>query len=155
MKKTPYGERSDLDKVKSNWKKARGLYRREEWSTTILRSVTAVELTANYVIRKELMEKRSLDKDFVNHLLKWSNGIYGKFDKLILPLNKKSDELSALKALKNKVRDINTERNSIAHSGSFKKRTTAWLVMETSKEIIEELVSLYEEDFTLKMPNQK
>lgn len=149
-KKAVYSKRSDLEKVKSNWRKTKGLFTRGEWSTVVIRAVTTVELSANYVIRKELQEKRKLEKEFVDHLLIWANGIRGKFDKLLIPLFRKTDFEKDLKKLKKKVEDINKVRNIIVHSGQFKKEVTALRVMEESKEIIETLISEYERDFKLK-----
>jgi len=150
-KRMPYSERTDLEKVRSNWRKAQGLYKREEWSTVVLRSVTAVELAANYVIRKELSDKRNLEEHFVEHLMIWANGIRGKFEKIILPLLKKETAFEdELKKIKKKVEWINTERNSIAHSGQFKVEPTAKKVIEFSKEIIETMIAPYEPDFKLK-----
>jgi hypothetical protein len=148
--KRAYSERTDLEKVQSNWKKAVGLYSRKEWSTVIMRSVTAVELAANYVIRKELIEKRKLENEFVDHLMIWANGIRGKFEKLILPLAINAQAASDLKKVKKKIDEINMERNSIAHSGQFKQQSTAKHVLQSSREIIETLVQIYESDFSLK-----
>jgi hypothetical protein len=149
-KKKPYSQRSDIEKITSNWKKTNGLYNKREWSTTVMRAVTSVELAANLVIRKELEEKRMIDKDFVDHLLVWANGIRGKFDKLIVPICKSSEHLPKFKALNKKVQEINQERNSIAHSGHFSNEKTAKSVMVSSKEIIETLIGIYEEGFILK-----
>ena len=149
-KKKPYSLRSDIEKIQSNWKKVRGLYRNEEWSTVIMRAVTTVELSANYLIRKELQEKRNLEEDFVDHLLIWANGIRGKFDKLIVPIFRSTEFEKELKKLNKKVQEINKERNSIAHSGQFKRKSTATKVLDDSKDITEALISIHEENFQLK-----
>ncbi len=149
-KKKPYNQRTDLEKIKSNWKKTKGLFKREEWSTVVMRAVTTVELAANYVIRKELQERRNIEEEFVNHLLIWANGIRGKFDKLIVPLFINTDLAKELKTLNKKAQEINRERNSVAHSGQFKEKLIATKVMDVSKEITEALISIYENDFQLK-----
>lgn len=149
-KKKPYSQRTDLEKISSNWKKTKGLYSRKEWSTTVMRAVTTVELAANYTIRKELEEKRKIDSEFVDHLLIWANGIRGKFDKLIIPACKSSTHINTIKSLNKKVQDINTKRNGIAHSGQFSSAKTAKTVMDNSKEIIEALIGIYEKGFRLK-----
>ena len=92
-KRKPYSYRTDIEKIESNWTKTRGLYDRKEWSGAIVRAATAVEIAANLVIREELQVARSLEKDFVDNLLLWANGIKGKFDKLILPISKGSVKL--------------------------------------------------------------
>mgnify|MGYP003646295485 CR=1 FL=1 len=147
--KKDYSERTDIEKIVSNWKKAKGLYEREEWSTVIIRASTAVELSANFVIREELQNNKNIDEEFVTHLLIWANGIRGKFDKLLKPIFKESDFEKELKSLNKKVQDINKERNSIAHSGQFKSKSTATKVVKESKLIIEIFLNKYNTGFTL------
>lgn len=114
-----------------------------------MRSVTTVELTANFIIRKELTEKRNIDEGFVDHLLIWANGIRGKFDKLIIPVCQNDAYLPKLKNLNKKIQVINQERNRIAHSGHFSSRASAGTVMKDSKEIIEVLIGIYDPNFLL------
>jgi hypothetical protein len=147
--KADYSERNDIEKLLSNWTKVNGLYSRKEWSSVILRATTSVELAANYVIRKELEENRKLDPDFVNHLLRWANGIQGKFDKLLLPIFKDTDFLKDLKKLKTQIKDINTERNTIAHSGQFKKESTANRIVLECQDVINTLVNRYNPEIDL------
>jgi hypothetical protein len=149
-KKIPYNERTDIDKIKSNCNKARGLYKRNESSASIIRSATAAEIAANLVIREELQVKRKLEKDFVDSLLIWANGIQGKFDRLILPIVKGSDKHDIFNSIKTKINTINKERNSVAHSGQFKKGSTAKDIYNLSKEVIETMVNQYTKDFSIK-----
>jgi hypothetical protein len=146
----PYSERNDIEKIISNWNKATGLYNRKEASAAIVRAATAAEIAANLVIRQELEVKRKLGKDFVDSLLIWANGIQGKFDRLILPLMKGSANFETFNRAKLKIEKINKERNSIAHSGQFKKKGTAKEIINLSKEVIEMLVQQYRKDFKLK-----
>jgi hypothetical protein len=44
MIKKPYAQRSDLEKIHSQWHKLSGLHTREEWSAAIVRAATAAEL---------------------------------------------------------------------------------------------------------------
>jgi len=148
-KRKPYSERSDIGKIKSNWNKTRGLYDRGEWSGAIVRAATAVEIAANLVIREELQVNRKLEKDFVDNLLIWANGIQGKLDRLILPISKGSNKHKIFTTAKIKIASINKERNSIAHSGQFKKKSTARHIISVSKEVIEILVQQYSADFSL------
>jgi hypothetical protein len=47
MGKTPYDDRDDLEKLRSQWKKIDGiLERRKEWSAAIVRAATAAEIAA-------------------------------------------------------------------------------------------------------------
>ena len=144
-----YNERNDIEKIESNWNKTRGLFNRGEWSAAIVRAATAAEIAANIVIREELQVKRNLEKDFVDSLMIWANGIQGKFDRLILPIVKGSQKYERFKAVKLKIGKVNNERNSIVHSGQFKKHITAKTIISLSKEIIETLVQQYSENFTL------
>ncbi|WP_167597977.1 hypothetical protein [Leeuwenhoekiella sp. ZYFB001] len=153
--KKDYSERTDIEKIQSNWTKINGLFSREEWSSAILRASTAVEISANYVVRQELELKRNLEPEFVNHLLKWANGVQGKFDKLLVPIFKGSEFQKELKKLNKKVRDINKERNLIAHSGQFKKKSTAKRIIEESEIVINTLIKKYDNDFKLKKQNGK
>lgn len=149
-KKIPYSERTDIEKIISNCNKARGLYKRNESSASIIRSATAAEIAANLVIREELQVKRKLEKDFVDNLLIWANGIQGKFDRLILPILKGSDKYDVFNSIKAKVNIINKERNLVAHSGQFKKGNTAKEIYNLSKEVVETMVNQYTNDFSIK-----
>ncbi len=59
-KRTPYSKASDDEKVKRNWNKANWLYRRGEYSVSILRCGTCVELAVNFAIRQDLVIDRVL-----------------------------------------------------------------------------------------------
>jgi hypothetical protein len=149
-RKIPYSEKTDIEKIKSNCNKARGLYKRNESSASIVRSATAAEIAANLVIREELQVKRKLEEHFVDSLLIWANGIQGKFDRLILPIVKGSDKYDIFNSIRTKVNTINKERNSVAHSGQFKKGNTAKEIYNLSKEVIETMINQYTNDFSIK-----
>ena len=83
----PYSERTDIERLESSWKKLQGLLDRDEWSAAITRAATAAEIAANIAVRHELQEKRQLEPEFVDHLLRWANGLAGKLDKLLRPLH--------------------------------------------------------------------
>lgn len=148
-KKRPYSERSDIEKIQSNWKKIAGLLSREEWSGSIIRATTATEIAANLVIREELINCRQLEPSLVDHFLYWANGIQGKFDKLILPTLKGKDHENEFKKLKKCIEDINKERNAIVHTGKFSKQSTAERVVAEARKIILSLVKPYYDDFEL------
>lgn len=148
-KKKPYDERSDIEKIHSNWNKIRGLMDREEWSGAIVRAATATEIAANLVVREEFIETRGLEAGLVDHFLRWANGIQGKFDKLILPAVSGAKHEGELKALKKKVEDINTKRNLIVHSGKFSNRKEALAVVKEARAIICAMVDIYYDGFKL------
>ncbi len=150
LNKKSYTNRTDIEKITSNWRKTLRLFERGEWSTVVIRSVTSIELSANFVIRKELIENHNLKKEFVDIQLKKANGVKGKFDKLLLPFFEDTPFYKELKGLEKKVSKINEVRNGIVHSGQFKIKKTAEHIMKECQEIIHILVRKYEPSFTLK-----
>ena len=147
--RTRYSERSDIEKIESNWNKIGGLVDREEWSSAVVRAATATEIAANLVVREELIESRKIEKEFVDHLLKWANGLQGKFDKLILPITKGESYHGDFKKLKARATEINNERNLVVHTGSFKKKSTAKKIVGEAREVILGLTEPYYEGFDL------
>lgn len=149
--KKPYAELTDLEKLQKQWHKLSGLHTREEWSSAIVRAATAAEIAANFAIRKEFAARSELDADFVNSLLRWSNGLAGKLDRLLVPLSagnaKKQKKMKQLKLLADKV---NLKRNAIAHQGEFCNEGEAKEHIEHARSFITTLVGLYDEQFVLK-----
>ena len=131
-KRKAYSERSDIEKIQSNWKKISGLLKRKEWSGAIVRAATAAEIAANLVVREELEVRRGLEKDFVDHLLIWANGVQGKYQKLVLPTTKNEVFHNEFKRLQKNITEVNKERNKVVHQGQFKKKETALRVVSES-----------------------
>jgi hypothetical protein len=148
--KKPYSERSDIEKIRSNWNKTKGLYKKDEFSGAIVRAATAVEIAANLVIREELEVGRNLEKSFVDNLLLWANGIQGKLERLIIPLSRISKNINISEELISDIKKINKERNLIAHSGQFRNGIIAEKIIGLSKKVVETLVEHYQADFKLK-----
>lgn len=144
-----YSDRSDIEKILSNWKKISGLYSRREWSASIVRAATAAEIASNLVVREELQNKRNIDEPFVNHLMMWANGIQGKFQKLILPAVEGSDYAQTFKSLSNDISQINKVRNGIVHAGKFADSEPAHDVITKAQRVILNLVQQYHPEFTL------
>jgi len=134
--KIPYDERSDDMKLKSNWNKAKALFNREDWSASVLRAATAVEISANIYIRRFLIDGYKLPETFVDALLISANGIDGKFNRLVRPAAVVKETWSELSKLKKKIESINKQRNGVAHSGKFKNRSEAKAVFEKALEVI-------------------
>lgn len=151
MAKKPYSELKDLEKLQKQWYKLSGLHTHEEWSSAIVRAATAAEIAANFAIRKEFEARSELDGDFINHLLRWANGLAGKLDHLLVPLSagntKKRKKMKQLKALAEK---LNSKRNTIAHQGEFCTESEAEEHIEHARKFITILVGLYDKGFTLK-----
>ena len=151
MPKAAYEDRNDLEKIQSQWHKLTGLHTREEWSAAIVRTATAAELAANFAIREEFRERGgNFDVEFVDSLLRWANGLAGKIDHLLLPLNAQKKRLAKIKKLKAASCEINIKRNAIAHQGKFSNEDEAIAAIEQTRHFIQTLVQLYVPHFVLK-----
>jgi hypothetical protein len=148
--KTPYQERTDLQKIQSQWHKLTGLHSREEWSAAIVRAATAAELAANFAIRNEFESRSKFDAKFVDTLLRWANGLAGKTDHLLIPLSVGKKQHKTIKKLKAVSGQINGKRNSIAHQGEFCNEDEAKAAIQQARTFIETLVQVYEPTFVLK-----
>jgi len=146
--KKPYSERTDLEKIKSNWTKSRKLFERGEYSVSIIRAVTTIEIAANFAIRQELIVKHSLPDNFVDSLLLWANGVNGKFIKLLYEITE-GHWNKTLRIIHKNIKFVNDHRNKIVHSGQFKKKPTAKKCLAISRKNILKLVNKYESGFKL------
>jgi hypothetical protein len=145
----PYNQRTDIERIASQWKKLTGLHTREEWSAAVVRAATAAEIAANLAIRREFALRSQFDERIVNHFLKWANGIDGKLKNVLLPLLEGQDKHSAVKKLYKLAASVNAKRNAIAHRGEFCNEGEAAEVIGKSREFVVGLVRLYEVDFIL------
>ncbi len=148
-KRKPYSKRTDYEKISANWKKTLALFKKGEYSVSIIRAATTAELAANLVIRAELIRERKLPPLFVDKLMKWANGLQGKMDKLILPIVKNSPRNKPFKRLAKTIREVNKERNGVVHRGEFRGRKIARLTLEKVRQIVLALVTPYELRFDL------
>lgn len=137
--KIPYDERTDDEKLESNWKKGRKQFQREDWSACVIRAATSAEISANIYIRQFLQSDFSLPSSFVDALLKSANGLDGKFKRLIKPAAEHRGTWSELKSLQKKIESLNDHRNGVAHSGQFKSKKDAKSAFELSLAIIRAL----------------
>ena len=153
--KKPYDERTDKEKIESNWKKTCGLYLRGEHSMAVIRAATTVELAANLVVREELENNQKLPKDFVDSLMKWTNGLVGKLKNLIIPITKGTEKEKFFTEIQKEIVDINNQRNGVAHRGEFKIKKTSSRIISEAHEIIEKLVQQYDKTFSLPMPDEE
>jgi len=150
-KRTPYSKASDDEKVRRNWKKACGLYSRGEWSVTVLRCGTCLELAVNFAIRQELVTDRSLPLPFVNKLLLKANGISNKYQNIYLPIMEEWEQHDKLKQLwGSDISKVNKERNSVAHCGEFKSKKVAKKIMTHTFKAITEIMGLYDHESEFK-----
>lgn len=149
-KKIPYAQRTDVEKIKSNWSKTRGLYKRKEYSMSVVRAAIAVELAANLAIRAHYSQAGTHTPEEVNNLLRAANGLRGKFQKHILKFTKNTAEKASTKVLNNLCQEINDQRNSVCHSGVFKQKKEAKQVIDQAHQVATALVTKHEPTFAIK-----
>lgn len=154
-KSKSYDERLLVEKIQSNWTKTCGLYSRGEHSMAVIRAATTVELAANLVVLEEFEKKSNLPPEFVDHLMKWANGLHGKLTKLILPICKGTNKEQKFKSIQSKVSDINEQRNSIAHRGEFKTKKTSSRVIKEAQQVIQVMVKVYDSTFDVQLPDEE
>src|SRR5690242_181252 len=152
MKKSrkPYSDRSDVEKIQSQWWKLSGLHSREEWSAAVVRAATAAEIAANIAIRSEFQRIGSFAPDFVDSLLIWANGLNGKLERLLVPITKDTEHAAAIAELKRLALHVNKIRNDIAHRGEFCSKKKAQDTIAEAKQFVQGVVRLYEPDFQVK-----
>jgi len=148
--KPPYRERTDAQKILANWAKTRGLLRKREYSMAIVRAAISVELAANLVIRNEYGRAGEKSTDEIDRLLVAANGMRGKFQRHILKIFKSTPQRAEVAGLNRLCVEINDHRNSVVHSGLFKKKEEAREVLEKAYSVISTMVPWYEVGFSLK-----
>ena len=148
----PYSKLPDHEKIQKNWTKTLGLYSRREYSTVVMRCCTCLELATNYAIRQEFKEY-GVPVEVVDQLLRNSNGISHKYNKLYLPLIKRWDHYEAHKKLWKPISKINVVRNRIVHGGEFKNSATAKRSVQGTHKILERLLEYCEPQLQLTEPS--
>lgn len=144
-KRTLYSKCSDDEKVARNWNKAKGLFVRGEYSVAIIRCGICVEVAINFAVRQELVGGLKCPLNFVNKLLKSTNGLRNKYQNLFLPMMEEHEKYDSLKKLwKNKISKINDNRNAIVHSGEFRSKPVARSVIQDTYETLQAIMDLFE-----------
>jgi len=152
LKKKPYSKRTDVEKLLSNWKKTLGLLADSQYSMAIIRAGTCAEIAANIVVRAELVQKRQLEPRFVDGLLRWANGLQGKYSRLILPILSGTPAHSHYRKLQAPIQKLNDVRNEIAHGGRFASKATATKLILLANRLCVALSECYVGDLNLKKP---
>lgn len=150
--KKHYDERTDIEKVNSQWHKLSGLHTREEWSAAVVRAATAAELAATLAVRKEFENRSTFSREIVDSFLKWANGLDGKMTRLIFPLMGEPGRKNQLKLVKKLYADIKLvadKRNDIVHRGHFCNEEEATQLIAACKAFILGIVGMYYDDFEL------
>lgn len=140
--KVPYEDRSDPEKLHSNWTKTAGLLKRGEYSLAVVRAATCIELAANIVVRRKLVDDAHLPLPFVNSLLMLANGLRNKIQRLIQPMYKGTVHENELASLAKKILKINDHRNRIVHSGDFRGKKSAEEIVTKTEQIIREMLQI-------------
>ena len=149
MPKKNYDERTDIEKIESQWTKLSGLHTREESSAAVVRAATAAELAANLAVRQEFAARSQFNAAFVDKLLRWANGLTGKIDKLLLPMLDGEPKHGRIQKLCKLARKINDKRNDIAHRGVFCSQKEATALIADCKKFVVGVVGHYVPDFDL------
>jgi hypothetical protein len=149
-KRKPYEQRSDLEKIQSQWVKLTGLHDRTDWSAAVVRAATATEIAANFAIRREFAAQHELDASSIDKKLKKANGLRGKIDTLLLPLLEGGDKYDVVNSLHKITKKINDKRNGIVHRGEFCSKREATNLIKNCQTFVHGIVRLYEAGFTLK-----
>ncbi|HKU15699.1 MAG TPA: hypothetical protein VJQ52_14985 [Steroidobacteraceae bacterium] len=145
----PYEQRSDVDKIRSQWTKLSGHHSRTDWSASVVRAATACELAVNLAVRREFAARSQLSTEFVDGLLYWANGLPGKVTKLLLPLLEGQEKHETINALCNHVQAISAKRNAISHQGAFCSEADATVLITCCQQFVEGIVTAYEPTFEL------
>jgi len=149
MGKPPYDQRTDIERLHSQWTKLTGLHSRNEASAAIVRCATAAEIAANFAIRTEFSRRSQFDARIVDGFLTWANGLDGKMNRLILPICFNGVKSNVFKKLQTASKQIHEVRNEIVHRGIFADPQDAEVIVGLAREFIETLVHLYDETFRL------
>ncbi len=148
--KKPYNERTDLEKLQSQWTKLSGLHARDEPSAAIVRCATAAEIAANYAVRSEWSQKTQFDAAIVDQFLRWANGLPLKVERLFVPVYFAAPRTSPIaKALIKSAATINAVRNAVVHQGSFSNTVEAEAVVAEAKAFINMIVGLSIDGFDI------
>jgi hypothetical protein len=150
VSKKEYKDRTDLEKIQSQWNKLTGLHSREEFSGAVVRAATAAEIAANCAVRQDFESQSKCTEDFVNSLLRWANGIDGKLNRLLIPMTEGSKHNKTLRNVKKRAERINKKRNAVAHQGEFCNIDESKEVINDARYFIETVVELYDPALTLK-----
>jgi hypothetical protein len=109
----------------------------------IIRAGTCAEIAANIVARAELVHTRHLESRFVDSLLRWANGLQGKFSRIILPLFEGTHQHATLKKHHRAIGTLNDTRNEIAHGGRFASKKDAEKLLRIAHLVCSDLTSRY------------
>ena len=153
---TAYGQRSDRQKIESQWRKLSGHMTppRRDWAAAVVRAATAAEIAANLVVLAEYAKRnQGISAKVIDASLRSANGLDGKMQRLIRPLLiDRPNDLTKVEGLYSAMRAAIKKRNAIVHSGEFCDEAPARLHIAVCKDFVEGLVTMYHADFALPDP---
>lgn len=132
-RKTPYTKRSLQEQMETNLKKTKRLLDNKEYSTSIIRGVTALDLYTTGLIKKKLLEK--LSQNLTDDILKKYKSIPVKLTFLL----KECYGFSAADRFSEQYNQISKAletRNKIVHEGRFSNKSTAEKIVQNIDELI-------------------
>lgn len=144
----PYDQRTDAEKVETNWIKTRGLFDREDWSMAIVRAAICLELSADLAVYVILRDKYERLK--IRSLLKACKGINKKFKDYILPSVAGTALEQETQELFGRASEVSGQRNKICHGGIFLDDVEATAHVATTYGVLIPFVQRYEPTFTLR-----
>lgn len=144
----PYDQRTDAEKVETNWIKTRGLFDREDWSMAVVRAAISLELAADLAVYVILRDRYERPK--IRSLLKACSGINKKFKDHILPSVAGTAHEQETRDLFDGASIVSRQRNQICHNGIFLDEADATTLIATTYRVLELFVRRYEPTFWLK-----
>lgn len=149
-RRKPYNERTDQEKIRSQWTKLSGLHDRTDWSAAVVRAATATEIAANFAIRREYAARGENDASLIDEKLRRANGLKGKIERVLLPLLKGDPKHGIVRGLHKQTTNINDKRNGIVHRGEFCNEVEATTLIEDCRTFVHGILRIYEPGFTLR-----
>ncbi|MEQ1521496.1 MAG: hypothetical protein ABL936_09530 [Aestuariivirga sp.] len=143
LKKAPYKERSDSEKLLAQWNKIQALCRRRDWSAAVIRAATAVEVCLNLAARKVTPNTSLEEKENLDEKLRKANGMLGKFKEILIPTESDVTRKQNLVNLRDQIVDLNDKRNAIVHSGEFCNKRVSRQLIHEAQTVIRSIIAIY------------
>lgn len=148
--RTPYHDRTDREKLRTNWERTHSLMEAKQYSSAIVRAATCAEIAANIAVRAELGERRKLEPFFVDSLLLWANGLKGKFDRILIPLLRGTKRQKTFRRLMADIEKLNQKRNAVVHGGYVSDRQPALDLVLVAYKLCHQIVKQYQPKLVLR-----
>jgi hypothetical protein len=140
----PYVDRTDEEKLQTQWIKANGLLQRRDWSAATVRIATAMEMSANITL-SEVFVRAGRSRRNLKEALKWS--LNGKLSEIEHHVGE--HHRSRIQAVTPRVLATYRKRNRIVHQGEFCDPQETAEHTSTAMSLIQILMPIYRPTFTL------